>query len=324
MKCSLLALMAFLILSTSLTAQNNIQLNIRHQLGDDVDFAMNAAMQNNLGHDFKTTRMEYYISEITLTHDGGLQTSIEDVWILVDASAPTEVDLGSHDINAVEKISFYIGVDEEHNHLDPSSYPSTHPLAPQLPSMHWGWAGGYRFIAFEGDGGSAFNQPIELHVLGDKNYFQTEVSVDFVANDNNELLISLDADYIRALENIELNSGVLIHGGYGAAKQCLENFRNYVFSMTVKTTSIVDFSEVNLFSVYPNPAEGGNFNMTLETEGTLTYQVSITDMLGKKILYFDEVNNNMPLRVQLEEAGFYMINLIKDGQPIITRKLISK
>ncbi len=323
MKNFLLVLVVLSMLSTSLIAQNDVQLNIRHLLGD-ADFALNAAVQNNLGHDFKTTRLEYYISEITITHDGGMETTIEDLWILTNASEVTEVDLGNHNINTAEKISFYIGVDEAHNHLDPAQYPSTHPLAPQLPSMHWGWAGGYRFVAFEGEGGSNFNQTIELHGLGDENYFLTEVPVDFTVNEDNELIISLDADYTRALENIEMTAGAIVHGGYGDAKKCLENFRDYVFTMTAKTTSIVDFSEVNDFSVYPNPAEGGDFTINLETEDILIYQISVTDMLGKQVAYFDEVNANAAINVQVDEAGFYMINLIKEGQPIITRKLIAK
>ena len=321
MKKSLLITITFLMFSMSSYAQNNVQFKINHKLGD-ADFAMETGAKNNLDHDFEVTRLEYYISEITITHDGGTETTIEDLWILVDADQDTQVDLGDHDINAVEKVSFSTGVDPDHNHLDPASYQASHPLAPKFPSMHWGWAAGYRFVAFEGNGGSAFNQLFQLHGLEDDNYFQTEIELDVVA-DNNEVLINLDADYTRALEDINVNSGVIVHGGYGEAKQCLENFRDFVFSPASETTSTIDFSEVSKFEVFPNPANG-TATLALETNQDLTYQVAVTDILGKQVMFFDDVSSNSTIDLELNGAGFYFINLIKEGHPVITKKLISK
>lgn len=321
MKKSLLIAISFLIFSSSSFAQNNVQFKINHKLGN-ASFAMETPAKNNLDHDFEVTRLEYYISEISITHDGGMETTVEDLWILVDAEESTQIDLGDHDINMVEKVSFSTGVDPDHNHLDPSTYQSSHPLAPQSPSMHWGWTSGYRFVAFEGYGGSAFDQTFQLHGLEDENYFQTEVVLD-IAADNGEVLINLDADYTRALEDISVNSGVIVHGGYGAAKQCLENFRDFVFSPASPTSSAIDFSEVSKFEVFPNPTNG-NAVLMLETNKDLTYQVSVTDVLGKQVMFFDAVNSNTTIDLTLNEAGFYFINLIKEGQPVITKKLISK
>lgn len=321
MKNFVLLSSAFLMLNMSSFAQNNIQFKINHKLGV-ADFAFETGAKNNIDHDFEVTRLEYYISEITITHDGGAVTTIEDLWILVNANQDTQVDLGDHDINVVEKVTFGIGVDKAHNHLDPASYQASHPLAPQFPSMHWGWNAGYRFVAFEGNGGSAFNQLFQLHGLEDDNYFQTEIELDVVA-DNNEILINLDADYTRALEDITVNSGIIVHGGYGEAKQCLENFRDFVFSSASETTSTIDFSEVSKFEVFPNPTNG-RATLILETSQDLTYQVTITDVLGKQVTFFDEVRGNSTLDLELDGAGFYFINLIKEGQPVITKKLILK
>ena len=322
MKKFILFLFAFFMLNIGGFAQNDIQFKINHKLGD-ADFALETGAKNNLGHDFKVTRLEYYISEIIITHDGGAITKIKDFWILVNADKDTQVNLGNYDIHSVEKVSFSIGVDPDHNHLDPASYDASHPLAPQFPSMHWGWSAGYRFVAFEGYGGSAFNQLFQLHGLEDLNYYQNETELDIVA-ENNEIVISLDADYARALEDINLNSGVIVHGGYGEAKQCLENFRDFVFSPTSETTSTIDFSEVNNFSVYPNPTNNGNFTIALEASEELAYQVSVTDILGKQIHFFNAVNSNSIMDVQLDKSGFYFINLIKAGHPVISKKLIAK
>ncbi len=321
MKKLLLFTTMFLAMSISSFAQNNVQLNINHKLGD-ADFAMQTGAKNNLNNDFEVTRLEYYISEISIVHDGGTETLVEDLWILADLSEGTQVDLGDHNINSVEIVKLHIGVSSEYNHLDPSTYPSTHPLAPKNPSMHWGWASGYRFVAFEGNGGSNFNQLFELHGLGDVNYFTTEIPLTTVA-DNNVVSINIDADYTRALEDINVNNGVIVHGENGEARQCLENFRDYVFTASPVVTSTIDVSEVSKFEAYPNPTSG-NITVTLEATQDLSYKVSVTDLLGQEVLFFDAVNSNSTFDATLDHAGFYFINLIKDGQPVITKKLISK
>jgi len=321
MKKLILISITFLMFNMSSSAQNNIQLRINHKLGD-ANFEMGTAAKNNLGNDLKFNRLQYYISEITIIHDGGTETVFDEVWVLAEASKATQVDLGNSDINSVEMVKLHVGVDPDYNHLDPASYPALHPLAPKNPSMHWGWASGYRFAALEGDGGSNFDQPFQLHGLGDTNYFTTEIPLTMEAT-NNEVIINIDADYTRALEDIDVSSGVIVHGDYGKAKQSLENFRDYVFTASGETTSTIDFSEVEKFAVFPNPASG-NATLALEANQDLTYQVSVTNILGKQVMFFDAVNSNSTIDIALTETGFYFINLIKEGQTVLTKKLISK
>lgn len=321
MKNLLLIAISLLMISTNSFSQTNIQISINHKLGLE-DFGVQKSSKNNLGHDFEVTRMEYYISEISIIHDGGTETLFDEFWALMDAERPTKIDLPESDIVTVEKLKFHIGVDPEHNHLDPASYPMFHPLAPTNPSMHWGWDPGYRFVAFEGNGGSNLDQVFELHGLGDDNYFLTEIELNETAIDN-QIILNIDADYSRALENIEMNSGVIVHGEVLQAKQCLENFRDFVFSPASETSAIVDFSEVSKFAVFPNPSSG-NATITIEAIRNLSYQVSITDILGKQVRFFDDVKSNSTIDFQLGNSGFYLINLIKEGHPIITKILISK
>jgi len=321
MKKTILFLTTFLLLSLNNFAQNNIQLNIDHKLGN-VDFEMNTGAKNNIDNDFDVTRLQYYISEIAIVHDGGTETVFDDVWVLVDASSTTQVDLGDSNINTVEMVKLHIGVDEAHNHLDPTSYAATNPLSPQFPSMHWGWNPGYRFVAFEGNGGSRFNQLFQLHGLGDDNYFTTEIPLTTEAV-NNKVLINIDADYTRALENINVSNGIIIHGDYGEARQCLENFRDYVFAAASETVAAIDVSEISKFDLFPNPTNG-KASILLEGIEGFNYQVSVTDILGKQVLFFDTVKSNSRIELALEEAGLYFVHLIKDGHSAITKKLISK
>lgn len=321
MKKLLLSAIALLIFSISSFAQNSIQININHKLAD-ANFAMETAAKNNIDNDFEVTRLEYYISQISIVHDGGQETLFEDFWVLVDATTSTQIDLEDSDINSVEMVKLHVGVEEEVNHLDPASYPASHPLAPKSPSMHWGWAPGYRFVAIEGNGGNNLDQLFQFHGLDDNNYFTTEIALTTEAVDN-AVVINLDADYTRALENIDVSSGSIVHGAFGDAKTCLENFRDYVFSPAGQPVSTIDFSEVSKFDVFPNPTSN-NATITLEATQDLNYEVSVTDLLGKQVRFYDAVNSNSTIDLQLENAGFYFVNLIKEGQAVITKKLIAQ
>ena len=323
MKKTVLSLLAFFAFVLCIHAQNSVQLNIHHKL-TDADFAFNEGAKNNMEHDFNVTRLQYYMSGFSLIHDGGTETAIEDAFhVLVNASQATEIDLGMHNITQLDAIRFHIGVHPDFNHTDPASYGNGNPLAPSFPSMHWGWAAGYRFVAIEGKGGSSYNQLYQLHGLGDNNYFQTEVALE-VSAESGEVIIDLDGDYSRILEDISVNSGVIVHGDYGEAKKALENFKDFVFSPSPMASSTVDFSEVTGFSVYPNPTADGTATVSVSATQDLTYTVSVTDILGRQVKYFDNVKSNNAITVEVTQPGFYLVNLIKNGQVVITQKLVSK
>lgn len=317
----------FLLFSLSLFsigvfAQTNFKLNIQHKLGEE-NFALEMSANNNLDQNFKTSRLEYYISEISISHDDGMKTTIDDLWILVDASEQTLVDLGEHSISSIDKINFHIGVNPEHNHEDPASYPSDHPLAPQFPSMHWGWAFGYRFIAFEGTSGNNFSQTFELHGLGDENYFKTEIDVnDVVASNATEFIINLNADYTRALENVQVSAGPIVHGTGYEAQTAIENFRDYVFSYADGVTSTIQFNEVSSFEVFPNPSRDGFISLSLNSSSKEPYQVSVTDLLGRQVLFIKNIREGDLQELFIQTPGFYTVNLMKDGQIGISKKIL--
>jgi hypothetical protein len=317
MKNFILLFAAFLVLNTNAFSQNTVKLNVNHQLGA-LPFLFNTAAQNNIGHDFNLSRLEYYVSQFTVVHDGGMETNINSIYTLIDASEGTTIDLGSHNITSVEAVKFHIGIDSATNHLDPASYDPAHALAPKLPSMHWGWASGYRFVALEGQGGANYNQTIALHALGNENYNEVEVLTTATAA-NNEVVIDIYADYARALENISVHTGSFKHGTDGDARTVLSNFKKHVFNSF--PTSTVDFSEVNDFSVFPNPTTG-KATIKLETTQDISYQVLISDMLGREVALIENIQNNQPIETNLEQSGLYFVQLVKNGQTVITKKLL--
>lgn len=299
-------------------AQSDVTLKINHKLGVD-DFMLDAIGTNNLGQNFKATRLEYYLSRITIVHDGGTETAVPDEVIALvrpQDEVSTSIALGSFDVTSVESVKFHIGVYEPINNEDPTLQEADHPLAPKSPSMHWGWAAGYRFIAYEGAGGVDFSQNFQLHGLGNSNYFEVESDV-WVDVDGDAITVSLNGNYSAGLKDIDLASGTISHGETGAAKKVLENWRDVVFG--VYTVGIDEENKLE-WSVYPNPSNGTVF-INLEKTAAIK-QIKINNLLGETIQSVP-VNSNNQLEVSLVAKGVYFVTALDEkGEAIATERLV--
>ena len=298
-----------LALASSMNAQNPIQLNIDHKLGTEA-FAF-AQEANQDGYVFELTRLQYYISNISITHDGGSVTAIENVWLLVNANGTGIFDLGTWDINQVETISFYVGVGQDVNHNDPAAWPSSSPLSPQNPSMHWGWASGYRFVAMEGNAGaSAPSNLFEIHALGDNNYFQTQVNVASTMV-SGTVHIPLNADYTEALNGIDLSAGLINHSTSGASVPLLQNFSTDVFTPGL-VSGLEEFDYSSHMSISPNPSsEAARLNVNLP-QGE-NYLITIADVTGKTVIEERLRSNNGGNILPTLSNGVYLVNLSANG-----------
>lgn len=320
MKKILLTLSVFIAFGVNIMAQTDVTFNINHKLGT-ADFEMNNTAENNMGHTFNVRRMEYYISQIKIVHDGGVETLAPDVYILANGSEPVAQMLGNFDVTNVEAIKFSVGVETPINHEDPALFPVTHPLGPKAPSMHWGWAAGYRFVAMEGKGGTQLDREFQLHGLGDRNYFET--TIDYAATAaNGAVSINLDADCARILENIDLRQGVIEHGESGAAATALENFRDFVFSPAGASSSTADLAKIQSFEIFPNPTAANEISINFSSLENTDYQVVVTNLLGQQLQTAAISTGKNTLNLNVPNEGIYMIGLLKDGQILTSKRLI--
>ncbi|MEO9531058.1 MAG: MbnP family protein [Crocinitomicaceae bacterium] len=314
-------LCALALISTASFAQTDVALRINHKLGT-ADFAYDQIAQNNLGQDFKATRLEYYLSQVTIVHDGGMETSVPlDTIALVQPGTEiaTTIPLGNYSVTSIESVRFYIGVQEPTNNEDPSLYSVDHPLGPKSPSMHWGWTAGYRFVAYEGFGGSGFSQNFQLHGLGNENYFEVAADVD-VVDESGVLVMDLNADYTRGVEDIDLNSGTISHGSTGEAKQTLENWRDFVFGNYYLGIEKDNFS-IN-WSVYPNPSSG---LVTIKLDQNINAStVQISNALGE-IVEVITLKENASKEVELTQSGIFIFTIQNEsGVAIETKRIVIK
>lgn len=298
---------------SNVNAQTPVELQITHKLGGQ-QLSTGVATTNNLGNNFTIERLEYYISKISITHDGGMTTDVTNHYILADGFTNTADDLGSYNITAVEAISFYIGVDTPINHADPSLQPTGHPLAPRTPSMHWGWASGYRFVAMEGKSGISTPQGYEVHALGDQNYNKVTLNVNGVMK-SGKIIIPLQADYAAALKNIDVSAGLVSHGDGGESVTLLNNFSTDVFSAGFPL-DIEEAVTTQQVTVYPNPSTGV-VNVHSEDGADIT----VYDIQGRIVTEEHSAQGSNTTSIRINMPGMYMMKVQTANGNVTTHKL---
>lgn len=309
------------LMASSLMAQSNIYFLLNHKLGASL-YSPSATASNNLGDQFKIQRLDYYISEITLYHDGGQSTDVADHYILVKAGREFDLkldSLGSFNITQLDSVRFGIGVDGARNHSDISAYPSDHPLSFQSPSMHWGWTAGYRFVAIEGSTGPSMNLGWQIHGLGDNNYGYVTVVTNGVWNGNN-LTVAIDADYEKALKDISVTGSLNYHGSSSHAVSLLNNFKNEVFTAGSGSVGLEETLDFHVH-IYPNPSSG-QFQIVFPSDPAgITIEVFNSE--GKSVFYSHEVNE-ASVQLKLDAPGLYWVRVYNENQELALKQVIIK
>ena len=135
-------LLIALIFALSAFAQttNQVVFSFNHKAGADpmvLDQTVFTIWNNKK---VKLTRAEFYISDVEIHLADNTTLPLTDQYMLVNALNPTaEHDLGQWAAGAAHGLTLHLGVPQSVNHNDPAAWPAGHPLAPQNPTMHWGW-----------------------------------------------------------------------------------------------------------------------------------------------------------------------------------------
>jgi hypothetical protein len=282
LKRSFLFTIAFLA-GTCIHAQKNVSIHFVHEY-DGEPIAFDQDFTDWAGRTIQLTRAEMYLSELELVHDGGQILDLSSEYLLVRTNV-TSIPVGNHNITSLESVNFSVGVDTASNHVDPLLFPATHPLAMQVPTMHWGWAGGYRFLILHGkvdvDGDNVAETNFELQAIGDVLLTPVSLSTSGATNGNNNLQVWITIDYSGWLENMNLNVVGSTHGEMAPIPEMMTNTADFnVFSVPVNVG-------INDEHIVPNFV---NVDYTFAMSPQLNYHmnsnevsVMITDMTGKVV-----------------------------------------
>lgn len=304
-----IALLLGLLFPFLVQAQQMVRVFIEAKAGAE-PFVMNQVMTDDQGNPYQPTFLAYYVSRPIVIHDGGQQTPAPNAYFLVRGDQKAMLELGEMNVQQIEGVIFSIGVDQASNHLDPASYPSDHPLAYQNPSMHWGWAAGYRFVAYEGRSGNGLVYSYEIHSIGNELYKTVELSTG-AREEDGELWIELEGDYTRLLEGIDVSGGLYAHGNLGGASTIMDNFEERVFR--VKVVSGLEPSPLAWApAMLPNPS-GRRSMLALDLRGAESAFVRVSDLSGRMVLERPLPVGEIREHLEVDRPGMYFVQLWRDG-----------
>ena len=303
---------AFMGLCWGLHSQTAVALRIDHKVGQlEVGSPLNALTPS--GELVDIDRLEYYLSMFTLVHDGGQETPIPMAYVLADGFADELHSLGSvSGVQNVESLKFHVGIDPDNNHADPASWPADHPLAPQVPSMHWGWAAGYRFVALEG---GTTNGTLEIHALGDDNHFSGEMEVAAVM-ENGVLVLDVEADVLGFFHLLTVGSGLINHGENEEAVLVCNNLADRVFRVPGAVgVSVLDGAVLDIALVAIEQGAELSFGAACPA-GT---RVELLDILGRTVQQWNVAEGMERLRLTDVRPGAFLISVQTDKGRITRR-----
>ncbi len=132
---------------------SNARLTIQIQhVFDGVPLRLNdPTLMTGAGNRVSISRLAYLVSNVTLTRADGTKVPLGGQFAYFNpAESRTAFTLSEVPPGEYIGLSFQIGLDPAQNHRDPALYPAGHPLNPLVNRLHWGWQGGYVFLALEG------------------------------------------------------------------------------------------------------------------------------------------------------------------------------
>ncbi|MEW6304282.1 MAG: MbnP family protein [Verrucomicrobiota bacterium] len=109
------------------------------------------AFTNAAGQTLSVSRLDFLLSDFALRKSDGvwIENTNWQAYASVTAGRTT-FNLGNIPGGAYDRLRFRVGLRPDLNHSDPAKYPADHPLNANLNGLHWGWSGGYVFLALEG------------------------------------------------------------------------------------------------------------------------------------------------------------------------------
>ncbi|OYW75943.1 MAG: hypothetical protein B7Z37_11120 [Verrucomicrobia bacterium 12-59-8] len=146
----------------------------------------------------RLTRMDFLLSGLALQRQDGTWLESQD-WFAYLSAATGRLTAQGSGIPAghYKGIRFRIGVDEATNKSDPHRYAPDHALNPQVNGLHWGWQGGYIFMALEGRfSNNGKEDGFSYHIANAPQLMTVELLVDFQGGKPLTLALEFDGQSV--------------------------------------------------------------------------------------------------------------------------------
>ncbi len=290
-----------ILLGIFVTGQaQSVDLNLHHEFNGSA-FTYNTTY-NFEGSAVSISRVQYYLSGFSITHDGGQITTPGDSYILASGNV-TSYQIDTVNCSIIEGVDFSVGVDYDANHGNVTNWPSTHPLSSQLPTMDWGWPSGYFFIIINGKidntGDGNPNKAFELHGLGDALLRPVNFSGLSISGSTIDMYVNI-ADWIK---NLNLEAAGSQHNGGPYNTTVADNTNDEtVFTLTPSVGLEEWDSHENHITVDYTLPYAPSINYSISTSDDL--RATVHDLNGKLIYSKDGLH---------KEGSFFILKEMKDG-----------
>lgn len=330
MRLFTLSLLFAVFASTGIAQTNQIVCSFDHKVGTEPLVLSETVFSIWNNKKVQLSRAEFYISEVEIHQLDSTLMPLADQYLLVNAKNPTaEFNLGIWPVDAAHGVTLHLGVPSTVNHNDPASYPANHPLAPQDPTMHWGWSAGYRFMAIEGkvdnNGDGVPETSFEFHNLFDELYKSLELTGTKEA-ENGVLHLRFILDYAQLFKNMALTGSLIQHGKFASNVAMMNNAttQNFVMMAITSATHEVEANSLNI-KTSPNPANTETMlEYTLPASGSLN--LMLTNTLGQTVRSFSGLSASGTVRLETASLseGIYLYAFYENGHLLARKQLMVK
>lgn len=296
-------------------AQKNIFLNIDPLFGTQ-PFALNQTFVGNDGNAVKIEHFNYYLSDVKLFHDNGLQTNLPtDIWLLTPTSH--SLYLGNLNVNQIDSINFTVGVPKRYNTQagvlaqDISTYPETHALSFQTPSMYWGWSFGYMHMIVGGKADSnndgVPNAYFEMHNLGNNNQ-QSVTLASVQTNNGNQIDLHYTCNVDHWLNQMPLSTVGILHEQTGLNQSIMQNVNSQeVFALAANANT-----QENNASLLTFMQTDSEFTFSVKNNHTIKNYIVFANS-GQKISEVSSKDTKATIALEPLQSGIYLVTVETDN-----------
>jgi hypothetical protein len=302
-----------LIVFKTVAQNNHVYVNIIPHVESNT-FISGEILSDLNGISFDIDYFNYYLSNLHLIHDGGQDLDLSDTVFLVKMEDHL-LDLGMQNVQSIEAIQFSIGVPDDLNHLDISTYHMEHPLGAQSPSMHWGWSAGYAFMIIGGSGDNTSDEILdviyEIHCLGDDNFKNVSVNTTATQTSNEQLDVTLFCNVDQWIAGADPGNVGSVHSLNGIVTTVMNNVNDRdvfvspenaeIQTLTKTEGNLIVVNRPNEVEVNWSEIENGKFFNLVDVQG----RVINTDLIQNKIgaIQFTDLSKGTYQFMVLNENG---------------------
>lgn len=97
-----------------------------------------------------------------------------------------------------------------------------------------------------------------------------------------------------------------------------------IFKTPYNSAGVEDFNKKNVFTIFPNPTENGNFTLKFDIPDLEGFSIEVIDVNGRKLYVKADLMKNNHILVPNISEGIYFVNLLKNGKILTSQKLVKK